>query len=1729
MAEVGVLNLTIHDNSEEAGKGLQDLADALSAVKAAKQNFSLQGVNTQISNIVNSVKENSKVIGELGKLFNGLAQFGKIKNLSIPVDQFSALKEAINGMTIGQTGTQIENIRKALAGDWKTENINSMMSSMNALQTAAAGWQASGTAKTITDVANAIEKYTKAYNKMPPESPFTLVVSQLQSQASSMMESANTIRVGIEKASGETANLFGDIIKKHAAGGSGAAEEAEKLGNNYSAGFGIGISQGVDAVISACVEIVNAAVQTVRNKAEIRSPSHVTKELGEQTAAGYAEGIRAGTGDVKAAAQEMVYAVTNTTKGITNIEGPFEKVEETTQHAQQMLGTVRDLNKAVSSGMERISESAGKVDYSSLDITKYLSTPIESLRDRYAVAGNTIDAFKESVSASIPVFRDYRDTVMGLESKKDIAGFSRKSGQDLLEAAKVAQTGSSKMTEVMEETQQATENVGQTLQRVIPLVDAFGRKMDSSLPMIMQDGTVIPAMTTPQPQSTGVVNQMREIRDMGPSIEDVKRNIDELVSSLSAAQATNMSKAFSIEEQIQQFSDLENNMRQVLAADQMAGMVNEQEMARRVVAIRLVHLEQEKLYDQLLKIKEESSGISKIKDSFVSIKGAVKNLLSPLARIAKQFTNIARRMMIRAIIRQFTSGLKEGIENVYNYSKAIGSDFAPAMDSAATSLQQMKNSLGAAVAPAIQALIPILQTVVNWFITMVNYANQFIALMNGQSTWIRAIPATATAFGKQEKAAKKAGSAVKDLLADWDELNIIQSETSGANSGAGTSTAEDYLNMFETVATFDKKISDITDTIKRNLNQIKETAVLIGSALALWKFSSAFTGTLAALLGLAEVGLTAAVVFEVSTMFTREYLKTGNVAYLVGDLLTTLVGSVFASRILEKVIGGGAGEIGIPLIFTISAAATIITNVTETDVSALDEKSIAASVTSALEGGVAAGYLAHIAGASVGQSLLGGAIGTVATFGIAIGLKADAQVIADDITQENIEAKLIAIAALGISGAATGAAAGGGAAGAAGMAMLFGGVPVATFGVAIGLNAINEVVDGSEITADVIKKNFLSGGLVGAGVMISTFAVAGATTAGIVGVTAAALTVAALFVIEAVIADQPAKVKWGNYNATKEEIESFVNNELYKNPPSVTISTINATIEPLGALKSALNKSTAEAIGTIYALSVGILTTPEDLKVKIDNLISDFNNASQQYQNTLQVALSLAPVESGNGTDVSDQIVSNSQERWTELNSIMAGLGEQLADAYKIAYDARMKGNIDEVAETTIKELSDMMTKVANAISSGQARAKASHAIKMEMLNFSQDTMGSLLDEIKTQRDNLIKELTEARSKSAEGILAQQYAYEELAAYRLEEVHGDVTDETYMHYVQMAEQAKADYLAMLANMQAEIEKAADNLMDAETYAKLREAALGFMGRKVNYTATEFKEYDEEAEAYRDWWQELLSGDNAKSNIQSQMMVMIQGAFQGADRETVKKAIEANILKLSDFIDKETMDAFAASNGITGEYKDIFDKYVYELLGIDPNGNDVDVEVEVGLEFTEENINEARKIIDGLFPNLKKTLEVHDIPVVEHKDEKPSAAEEVAEAVDESVKRNLPSNWPAGGGGGANLMLEYDKYTRWMNGPLGGSLYRVNTNGTTPTYYGGVSGFNGAGEGDVSGDVQKGMQDTNETIRNGNDETNRLLRLILAKNFQVNLNPTSGWGFFNQRSNDMAGEVTGYNA
>lgn len=243
-----------------------------------------------------------------------------------------------------------------------------------------------------------------------------------------------------------------------------------------------------------------------------------------------------------------------------------------------------------------------------------------------------------------------------------------------------------------------------------------------------------------------------------------------------------------------------------------------------------------KLGNALTKVKmagaKARTALGKLKDTLGSALAAkVKQNTSGLGKLFSSMKRIAMYRAIRFMFAQLTQAMKEGINNLYQYSTLMGGTFAQSMDRLATSGQYLKNSLGAMAAPIINALAPAIDFVIDKIVTLLNFINMLFARLSGASSFTAA-KKNATSYGDSlEKAggsAAKAAKEIRDATTGIDELNIImqKDDTGGGGGGGG---GADYGSMFEELP-IDNSVSDFADKLKQAFDNAnwKELGTLIG-------------------------------------------------------------------------------------------------------------------------------------------------------------------------------------------------------------------------------------------------------------------------------------------------------------------------------------------------------------------------------------------------------------------------------------------------------------------------------------------------------------------------------------------------------------------------------------------------------------------------------------------------------------------------------------------------------------------------------------------------------------------------------------------------------------------------------------------------------------------------------------------------------------------------------------
>lgn len=422
-----------------------------------------------------------------------------------------------------------------------------------------------------------------------------------------------------------------------------------------------------------------------------------------------------------------------------------------------------------------------------------------------------------------------------------------------------------------------------------------------------------------------------------------------------------------------------DSLKQSIIDDARAGKLTNEQLVSRTMQLRKLEAEMEQANE---KTKETSSALSKLKEGF-------KNLGSGLTGIFSRIKRIATTMLIRSAIRGLIRSMKEGVNNVYEWSKTVNGSFAQSMNQAKASVLTFKNSLGAALSPVISALIPLFKSLTNAVISAANWINQFISLLSGKTSWTHAIEQTADAMDDAANSAAGGAKANKEWLASFDELNVMQNDSSSGGGGGGGSSV-DYSNMFEEITKFDGKLREIVGFIKDNIESIRDMAIAAGAAILSWKLGNAFMESLpllSTIFGYVGTAAVIAITVQADWLLTNQYLDTGEEGWLFASLLSTAVGSTIAWAMARKLIGGAAGTYAVGISLLLSALADIKANIDHTDVDAFSKESILTNIKAALTGGIGVGFIAAATGATMAGTLVAAGGGALFIFGVALGLK----------------------------------------------------------------------------------------------------------------------------------------------------------------------------------------------------------------------------------------------------------------------------------------------------------------------------------------------------------------------------------------------------------------------------------------------------------------------------------------------------------------------------------------------------------------------------------------------------------------------------------------------------------------------------------------------------------------------------------------------------------------------
>lgn len=194
-----------------------------------------------------------------------------------------------------------------------------------------------------------------------------------------------------------------------------------------------------------------------------------------------------------------------------------------------------------------------------------------------------------------------------------------------------------------------------------------------------------------------------------------------------------------------------------------AGKLNSKQLAEQAMNIR-------KVTDELRRMEEEQNRAS---TTTAKSTASAHKFGSSIARMAK---SLLIRTALRALMRAFSDAWTAA----YNYSHAMGGQFAQNVDKLRGAVAGTAINLVTAFAPALNAIVPIVNVVAGAIQYLCNLIKQLFSLLGMSSEFFGV---SAESINNYSKAAGGGGSSTKGMLAAFDELNVIQSQGGGGGGG----------------------------------------------------------------------------------------------------------------------------------------------------------------------------------------------------------------------------------------------------------------------------------------------------------------------------------------------------------------------------------------------------------------------------------------------------------------------------------------------------------------------------------------------------------------------------------------------------------------------------------------------------------------------------------------------------------------------------------------------------------------------------------------------------------------------------------------------------------------------------------------------------------------------------------------------------------------------------------
>lgn len=201
------------------------------------------------------------------------------------------------------------------------------------------------------------------------------------------------------------------------------------------------------------------------------------------------------------------------------------------------------------------------------------------------------------------------------------------------------------------------------------------------------------------------------------------------------------------------------------------------------------------------------------KKFFKSVQSGAKKSNGLFSTMKSRLKGIALSLLVFNWITKgfnaMVSAMKEGFKNLSKYS----SDYNNSMSALKSQTAQLKNGLAAAFEPIANTVIPYLTQMVAWMNRAADAVSQFLAALQGKSTYTKAKKQVID----YAKSLDTASESAKGALASFDDLNVYNKSESGSAGGEATGAS-----AFET-GTVEADMISLADRVQEILQPFKDS------------------------------------------------------------------------------------------------------------------------------------------------------------------------------------------------------------------------------------------------------------------------------------------------------------------------------------------------------------------------------------------------------------------------------------------------------------------------------------------------------------------------------------------------------------------------------------------------------------------------------------------------------------------------------------------------------------------------------------------------------------------------------------------------------------------------------------------------------------------------------------------------------------------------------------------